>query len=349
MVGCNEPQLPGGIFMGGTDFNVAKSVEHTFVNRREDVLCAKSFEEFFEIYQSELNKDIDEAVSYYNKFQSVRARDVNLVSTMFFEGSIERAKSITQGGAKNAIAAIDFIGLVTIIDSLSVVKQFVFDEKKITMAELASALDANWEGYEALHADIRKNAHFFGNNDDISNECAALLAKAISDAMLPRISDMGYHFLTGNLIGYNQHNKWFGDHIGATPDGRYAGDQISYGISQNLGRDREGITALLSSVARMNSYPVFCGATVTNVMMEANTINNDVNFERAVDLFETYFKMGGLHFQPNYISPEELIAAQKDPEKYRSLRVRVSGFSDYFHYLNKDLQDEIITRTELSV
>ena len=82
-----------------------------------------------------------------------------------------------------------------------------------------------------------------------------------------RKSDMGYQFLTGNLIGYNQHNKWFGDVIGATPDGRHAGDQLSYGISQNFGRDREGITALLASVARMNAYPMFCGATVTNVMI----------------------------------------------------------------------------------
>jgi len=349
MVGCNEPQLPGGIFMGGMDFSVAKSVEHTFVNRREDVLAAKSFEEFFEIYKSELNRDIDEAVSYYNKFQNVRARDVNLVSTMFFEGSVERARSITQGGAKNAIASMGFIGIVTVVDSLAVVKQFVYDEKKVAMSELVSALEANWDGYEQLRADIRKNAKFFGNNDDVSNECAALFSQTVSEAVLSRTSDMGYHFFTGNLIGYNQHNKWFGDNIGATPDGRFAGEQVSYGISQNFGRDREGLTSLLASVARMNAYSVFCGSTVTNVMLEDKTVKDDALFEKAVDLFETYFKAGGLHFQTNYVSVKELIAAQKEPDKYASLRVRVSGFSDYFKFLNKDLQDEIITRTEKTV
>ncbi len=349
MVGCNEPQLPGGIFMGGFDFNIAKGLDNTLKNRREDICAAESFDAFFCIYREELYKTLERGIGYYNKFQSVRARDVNLVSTMFFEGSVERAKSITQGGAKNAVASIELIGIVTVIDSLSVIKQYVFDEKKITMKELTDALDADWVGYDGLYHDIRKNARFFGNNEETSNECADRFAKAISEFFIGRKSDMGYQFLTGNLIGYNQHNKWFGDVIGATPDGRHAGDQLSYGISQNFGRDREGITALLASVARMNAYPMFCGATVTNVMMEANTVKNDINFERAVDLFETYFKIGGLHFQPNYISPEELIAAQKDPEKYRSLRVRVSGFSDYFRYLNKDLQDEIITRTEKSV
>ncbi len=121
---------------------------------------------------------------------------------------------------------------------------------------------------------------------------------------------------------------------------------ISYGISQNDGRDREGITALLSSVAKLNAHSVFCGQTVTNVLVESELVKNDANFKKLVKVFETYFKMGGLHYQLNYVSKEDLKKAKVTPDKYKSLRVRVSGFSDYFIFLNGDLQDEIITRTE---
>lgn len=349
MVGCNEPQLPGGIFMGGCDCNVAMSLENTLHKRRDDICKAESFDDFFSIYKEELHRTLGTMLEYYNKFQAVRARDVNLVSTMFFEGSIKRAKSITQGGAENAMACIQLMGIVTTIDSLSVIRQYVYDEKKVTMETLLDAIDSDWNGYDTLHLDIKKNAHFFGNNDEVSNGCAKCFAEAVSEYLAPRRSDMGYRYFTGNLIGYNQHHKWFGEYISATPDGRHSGDAVSYGISQNFGRDREGITALLASIAKMNENTVFCGSTVTNVMMDEQTVKKDELFERAVDLFETYFRLGGLHFQPNYVSAEDLRAAKAEPDKYRSLRVRVSGFSDYFRLLNGDLQDEIITRTELSV
>ena len=151
--------------------------------------------------------------------------------------------------------------------------------------------------------------------------------------------------MIGNLIGYNQYHKWYGEVTKATPDGRYDGDMISYGIGQGEGKDRDGITALLSSVAKLNSHSIFCGSTVTNVLLDEALVKNDANFDKLVMLLETYFKMGGLHYQLNYVSKEDLINAKKEPEKYKNLRVRVSGFSDYFRFLNEDLQDEIITRT----
>ncbi len=346
MVGCNEPQLPGGIFMGGCTTNIAKSIENTFHNCAEEICNVKTFDEFYKVFERELHNVLKKDIEYYNKFQAVRARDVNLVSTMFFEGSIERGKSVTQGGAKNAIAELSLIGLSTVIDSLAVIKQFVFDEKKISMKTVVDALKSNWQGYEKLHAEIAQTGAFFGNDDETSNYCGNLFGASVYQYMKDKESDMGYKFFHGNLIGYNQHHKWFGDVTKATPDGRYDGDMISYGIGQNEGRDREGLTSLLSSVAKLNAHLCFCGSTVTNVLVDEQLVKDDDNFDKLVKLFETYFKLGGLHYQLNYVSKEDLKNAQITPEKYKNLRVRVSGFSDYFVLLNEDLQDEIITRTE---
>lgn len=349
MVGCNEPQLPGGIFMGGCKTNIVKSIERTLYNCEEEICSCKSFDEFYSVFERELQETIKKAIGYYENFQSVRARDVNLVSTMFFEGSIERAKSITQGGAKNAIADFAFIGIVTVIDSLSIIKQFVFDEKRVSMRTLLDALKADWEGFDSLRSSVLKHGAFFGNNDEVSNDCASRFATSVRNYLADKQSCFGYKFLLGNLIGYNQHHKFFGEFTKATPDGRYDGDMISYGISQNDGKDKEGLPALLSSVAKLNSHMIFCGQTVTNVLLDEQIVKNDDSFERLVNLFETYFKLGGLHYQLNYVSKEDMKKAQVTPEKYKSLRVRVSGFSDYFVFLNEDLQNELISRTEKPV
>ena len=345
MVGCNEPQLPGGIFMGGTDASLAKSIESTLYTRK-DIFEFHDFEEFYGIYEQELFKTLDKIVFYYNAFQSIRARDINLVSSMFFEGSIKRAKSITQGGAQNAVASIGLMGLTTVIDSLTVIKQFVYEDKSVSMKQLIEALENNWNGFDILRKNILKNAKFFGNAEEISDKIADRLTNSLYSYFKDKESDLGYKYVLGNLIGYNQHNKWFGDHLKATPDGRYDGDIVSFGIGQSEGKDREGLTALLSSVAKFNNSPVVCGASVTNVLLEKQLVDNDDSFDLLVKLFETYFKMGGLHFQLSYVSKEDLKKAQITPDKYKNLRVRVSGFSDYFVFLNNDLQNEIITRTE---
>lgn len=346
MVGCNEPQLPGGIFMGGCTSNIAKCMEKVLYDNRSEIIDAKTFDEFYKGFEKSVFQVLERLSYWYENFQLCRSRDINIISSMFFEGSIERGLSITQGGAKNAVAASNLTGLITVVDSLSVIKQYVYDEKKISLPELLNALDNNWEGYEGLREDILSNGAFFGNGDAISTECVDRLSESIGSFLGPRKTKFGYSYLAGNLIGYNEHHKIFGNLTKATPDGRHNGDMISYGISQNMGKDREGITTLLSSVAKMNAHLVFCGPTVTNILIEANLVKNDANFEKLVMLMETYFKMGGLHFQLNYVSPEELRKAKANPQEYKSLRVRVSGFSDYFKNLNDALQDEIILRTE---
>lgn len=345
MMGCNELALPGGMVFGFDPMNIVRSVENTFYKRCDAIAEAKNFDAFYAVYEEELFKDLWEAEKISKGFQDIRSRDCNIVSNIFLEGCIENAKSCTQGGLTRYIAVGLPIGLSNVIDSLSITKQFVYDEKIITMLELIDALKNNWNGYEGLRNLILKKGNFFGNDDDCSNEIAKRLFKSIGKWNNTE-NYLKKKWLFGNLVGYHEHHKFFGDSTKATPDGRFSGDMISFGIGQSEGKDREGLTALLNSISKCDPDAVLTGPSVTNVLIDEQLIKNDDNFNKLVYLFETYFKNGGTHFQLTYVSKEDLIAAQKTPDNYKNLRVRVSGFSDYFVFLNEGLQDEIIDRTK---
>ena len=344
MIGCNEIALPGGIVFGFDPMNIVRCVQNTFFDRSKDIVKTKTFNEFYNIFQEEMFNDLCEADKIGKGFQTIRERDCNLVSSIFIDGCIENAKSVTQGGTNTYIAVGLLIGISNVIDSLSVTKQLVFDEKRITMEQLIDALRNNWNGFEDLREYILKKGLFFGNDDDCSNGVANRFFKSLDNW------NTGDNYLKkpvvfGNLVGYNEHHKFFGDNTKATPDGRFDGDMINFGIGQSEGKDRNGLTALLSSVAKCDPYSILTGPSVTNVLLDDQLVKKDENFEKLVYLFEAYFKMGGTHFQLTYVSKEDLINAKKMPDKYKNLRVRVSGFSDYFVFLNDGLQDEIIQRT----
>ena len=344
MIGCNEIAMPGGIVFGFDPMNIVRCVQNTFFNRSEDIVKTKTFDEFYDIFQEEMFNDLCEADKIGKGFQTIRERDCNLVSSIFIDGCIESAKSVTQGGTNTYIAVGLLIGISNVIDSLSVTKQLVFDEKRITMEQLIDALRNNWNGFEDLREYILKKGDFFGNDEACSNDIAHRFFKSL-DEWNDGNNYLRKKLVFGNLVGYNEHHKFFGNNTKATPDGRFQGDMISFGIGQSEGKDRNGLAALLSSVAKCDPYSVLTGPSVTNVLLDEQLIKNDENFEKLVYLFEAYFKMGGTHFQLTYVSKEDLINAKKSPDKYKNLRVRVSGFSDYFVFLNEGLQDEIIQRT----
>ena len=344
-VGCNEPAFLGATGGSNSKINVLRSTANLFHKKSNIIAKAKTFDEYYDIFLTELFSDLEIAYEYDNKYNLVRAKDINYVSSIFFQGCIEKAKSLTQGAADIAVASPMYIGIANVIDSLIVVKQFVFDEKIITMQELINALHCNWQGYEDLHTLIINKGDFFGNDTERSNYVAQRLYKSLYEFLRDKKNVFGLHWLVGDLLGYNIHHKWFGEKTLATPDGRYSGDMLKFGLGQSEGRDRNGLSALLNSVAKVDPNTIGCGATVTNFMLDEQLIKNDSNFEKTVDMLETYFKMGGVHFQLTYVSKEDLLNAKVTPEDYKNLRVRVTGFSDYFVKLNEAIQDDIIART----
>ena len=197
-----------------------------------------------------------------------------------------------------------------------------------------------------MRALIIKKGDFFGNDTERSNYVAQKLYQSLYEYLKNKTNLFGYHFLIGDLFGYHPHFKWFGEKTAATPDGRFAGSPLKFGLGQSEGRDRNGLTALLNSIAKVDPNAIACGATVTNIMIEEQLVKNDAYFEKTVDLLEAYFKNGGVHFQLNYVSREDLLKARETPDDYKSLRVRVSGYSDYFVKLSDDIKDDVIKRTE---
>lgn len=345
-VGCNENAFPGG-FVGGTSTNNAlRCMENTFFKRCEDVLSATDFDAFFEIFKSELLSDLDEMLYNSDQFNLIRAKDTSYVTSLLFPDCIKEAKPYSQGAIKRAVAGVSMVGIVNVIDSLAIVKQFVFDEKIVTMKQLVDALSNNWEGYDDLHTLIRKKGKFFGNDDETSNYVAEMYFGAIYEHINDKRNVFGYPLSIGNLQGYNHHHAWFGAGTRATPDGRRDGEMLKFGIGQSAGYDREGLTALLSSVAKCDKRCIMTCSSVTNVYLDEQLVKNEDSFHKLVGMMESYFKMGGSHFQLNYLSKEDLKKAKLTPDEYRSLRVRVSGFSDYFVNLNSSIQDDIIKRTE---
>ena len=344
-VGCNEPAFLGAITGSNSKINFARSTETLFHKKSEKIVNAKTFDEYYEIFLEELFSDLDIAYAYDDKYNRERAKDINYLSSLFFQGTIEKAKSLTQGAGDVVSASPMYMGIANVIDSLIIVKPFVFDEKITTMKELISAVQADWADYEDLRTLIINKGDFFGNDTERSNYVAQKLHQSLYEYLKDKTNLFGYHFLIGDLMGYNVHHKWFGEKTRATPDGRYNGDSLKFGLGQSEGKDRNGLTALLNAIAKVDPNAIGCGSTVTNIMIDEQLIRNDDHFEKTVDMLETYFKNGGVHFQLTYVSKEDLLKAKVTPEDYKNLRVRVSGFSDYFVKLNEAIQDDIIERT----
>lgn len=345
-VGCNEPAFLGAITGSNSKGNLMRPMERLFHEQADCIADAPDFDAFYAEFERVMFADLTTIYDYDNKYNACRARDINYISSLFFNDCIENARSLTQGGGDIVIASPMLLGIPNAIDALIAVRQFVYDENLITMRELIDALQANWVGYEDIHDMIVREGVFFGNDDNRSNEIAQRLYDSFYRYLKNKRNLFGYPFLVGDLVGYNEHHKWFGEKTKATPDGRHAGDRIKFGLGQSEGRDKNGLTALLNAIAGVDPHAIACGSTVTNISIDEQLIRNDANFEKTVDLFETYFKNGGVHFQLTYVSREDLLCAKQTPDAYQNLRVRVTGFSDYFTRLQESMQDDIIARTE---
>ncbi len=346
MVGCNEPAFLGAITGSNSKGNILRCMETLFHKKSGELACLPDFDSFYKVFERELYSDLEKIFEYDDLYNRERAKDFSYISSLFFNGCVENGKSLTQGGGDVVVASPMLIGVTNLIDSLITVKQFVYDEGAFTMGELADALVSDWQGYERMHALILKRGKFFGNDDPVSLNVSQRLYKSLYNYYKGKKNDFGYPWLVGDLLGYNEHHKWFGEQTRATPDGRRSGELIKFGLSQSEGRDREGLFALLKSIATVDENAIGCGATVTNIMLDKAMVENDESFSKLCKMLEEYFKMGGVHFQLTYVSRQDLVCAKAEPEKYKGLRVRVTGFSDYFVKLKESIQDDIIRRTE---
>lgn len=343
--GCNEPALQGGIWYGGCSANIVRCLETVLYRQKEEVLRCSDFETFFALVKKEMTADLSRILEYLNAFNLARANDNSVLSCILLHGCAESGKSVTRGGGW-AVCGATLQGIVCLTDSLTVIKQFVFDEKCISMSELLEALEKNWEGFEDLHTRILKRTKFFGNDEEISNLMVQRVTEVCWEFAFTHKALFDTPILWGSMAGYNPHYAWYGQRTRATPDGRYDGDAYMVGMGQTAGKDREGLTALLNSVAQADPHLSLVGPYVCNINVDPALVMDDEQFDKTVRLIDAYFRKGGIQIQLNYISPEMLKEAKVHPEDYQSLRVRVSGFSANFVLLQDEIQDDIIRRTQ---
>ena len=307
----------------------------------------KSFDELFEAFLKQ--------VEY---FITLKARGDNVVETFYakycpvpflslwIEDCVRNAKDYNAGGARYNTLYYLIVGLGTLADSLAAIKYWVFDKKAFTMDQVLDALRKNWEGYETmrqLFANPLKTPKW-GNDDDYVDEIAKKVVDAvvkIVESLPPtpiRKASRRVYFLPTTVHYY------FGSLTGATPDGRKAFVPISEGVSPVQGMDRKGVAAVFRSVAKVDWDKT--GGALLNSKLTPNLVKSKENIKKLAKLIRTFFIMGGHHVQFNIVSAALLREAQRRPQDFQDLMVRVAGYSDYFVNLPKGLQDEIIARTE---
>ena len=302
-----------------------------------------SFEEVFNAFKKQLDYFIDIKIKGNNIIERLYAEYLPApFLSVLIDDCIVRGKDYHNGGARYNTNYIQGVGLGTMTDSLTAIKYNVFDKEHITMKELLTALKKNYEGYENLRQRLINKTPKYGNDDDYADDIMRLIFEAYFNAVDGRPNTKGgrYHI---DLLPTTVH-IYFGRVLGATPDGRKAGEPQSEGISPVQGADRNGPTAVIKSVAKMDHART--GGTLLNQKFTPQLLADDDGIDKLAHLIRSFFKLDGHHIQFNVISADTLRDAQRHPEKYRDLIVRVAGYSDYFVDLGEDLQNEIIRRTE---
>ncbi len=261
---------------------------------------------------------------------------------MLIDDSISTGKDYHDGGARYNTTYIQGVGLGSLTDAVTAVKYHVFDQSTLPMEKLLAALKDDFVDHEPVRQMLLNRTPKYGNDDDYADDVMVTLFEAYFDAIDGRKNTKNgtYHI---NLLPTTVH-VYFGSVLGATSDGRKAWQPLSEGVSPVQGADRRGPTAAVKSVSKMDH--VRTGGTLLNQKFTPNLLKDDDGLDKLTHLVRTYFKLDGHHIQFNVVDADTLSIAQKKPEKYRDLIVRVAGYSDYFCDLGKALQDEIIARTE---
>lgn len=303
----------------------------------------KTYEELYEAYHKQMVHFVNMKLAvnnYIERMFSLYAPATFL--SLFIDDCISKGKDYYSGGARYNTTYIQCTGLGTITDCLSTLKKHVFEEKRFTMDELLTAVSNNFEGNEKMRQYIINRTPFFGNDDDYADSIAVKVYDDLVEAIEGHPNTRGGKTQL-NMLSTTCHN-YFGSVCGASVNGRLAKFAISDGTSPAHGADTNGPTAVIKSLGKLDQTK--SGGTLLNVRFVPTLLKREEDLKKLVSLIRAYFNMGGHHIQFNIVDTQTLLDAQKEPENYKDLLVRVAGYSDYFNDMTEQLQNEIIARTE---
>lgn len=302
-----------------------------------------SFDDLYDAFQRQLAYIVELKVSVNNYIERMYAKysPAPFLSVVIAD-CIEKGRDYYDGGPRYNTNYIQCCGIGTITDSLSAIRTHIYQDKNCDWDTLLKAMARNYDGYEPLRLTLWNKTPFYGNDDDRADSLmqrvyASLLATIEGK---PNTKGSIYHL---NMLSTTCH-IYFGKMLGATPNGRFAHLPQSDGASPSHGADRNGPTAVIKSLAKMDQAQ--SGGTLLNQRFLPSVLASENGLQQMADLIRTYFKLGGHHIQFNVVDTETLREAQIKPDDYSDLLVRVAGYSDYFVDLDASHQEEIINRTE---
>lgn len=305
----------------------------------------KSYEELFNAFKSQLNHFVEIKVKGNNVIERIYSKHMPApLMSVIVDDCIKTAKDYNAGGARYNTKYIQGVGIGTITDSLTSIKYNVFDKKKFNMSELLEALKNNFNGYEAIYNMVVNKTPKYGNDDDYADDLMQDVFNSFYNEVTGRKSPMGAEYRI-NMLPTTCH-VYFGEVMGASANGRLSQKPLSEGISPEKGGDTNGPTAVIKSCSKMDHLKT--GGTLLNQRFAPTVVQGEEGLENMSNLVRAYFNMDGHHIQFNVFDKNVLLAAQKNPDEYKDLIVRVAGYSDHFNNLSRALQDEIIGRTEQS-
>jgi len=304
-----------------------------------------TYEELFDAFVKQLNYIINIKIKGNNVIEKLFAKHMpSTFMSVLTDGCRENGRDYNAGGSKYNTRYIQVVGIATITDCLSSIKYNVFDNKRFSMGDMLKALESNYEEYAGIRNLVLNHTPKYGNDDDYADDIMLDIFTTTRDLIRERKAVCGGTYQI-DMLPTTCH-VYFGSVMGASANGRLAEKPVSDGISPEKGADVKGPTAVIKTCAKMDHTST--GGTLLNQKFTPSSIAGEEGLENVSSLIKSYFELMGHHIQFNVIDKKVLLDAQKNPEEYKDLIVRVAGYSDHFNNLEKALQDEIIGRTEQS-
>ncbi len=355
LIGCYEPAVNGVEIgcTGNASVNMAKAVEFVFTGGKDfktgkrislETKQPESFEEFLSLVKEHIRYMAEKAMEFVCKVEThYYFINPDPILSAMYDNCVERGIDAYNYGAKYNNSSVNFACIASLTDSVMAIKKLVYEEKLLTFKELGEVLFSNWDKNLDLRNTASKLSGKYGNADKETDLIVRDFSKYAADLVNNKKNSRGGVFKAG-LYSIDSCFK-YGEATMATPDGRLAGTPLSKNLSAVSAMDKNGITGLINSVTEID-HSDFSNGSVLDVMLHPTAVSGDDGLDAMLGLLKAYFASNGFAMHGNVFDSSVLRKAQKEPEKYSTLQVRLCGWNVYFNDLTKEEQEEFIKQSD---